>query len=133
MYTLQLHMHYFYIHVQRGFMALHHACFRGHLNTVKMLLEEFQCDPHKSGVVCVLHHPDNMRACLSCCVNLLNSLHYTSMIFFHFLFKMPNFTIFAHQRSYCEVHKYVLKFTILMVTNNNIIFLYRREYRYFKW
>ena len=57
-------------------MALHHACLRGHLNTVKMFMEEFQCDPHKPAMVCPLHHPDNIHACVSYCG--LNLLHYTS-------------------------------------------------------
>ena len=37
--------------IQNSQTALHHACCHGHLTTVKMLVEEFQCDPHRRAVV----------------------------------------------------------------------------------
>ena len=42
---------YYDIFIQKRRTALHHACCHGHLTTVKMLVEEFQCDPHRRAVV----------------------------------------------------------------------------------
>ena len=46
-YTVYL-LQYF---MQNNLTALHHACCHGHLTIVKMLVEEFQCDPHRCAVV----------------------------------------------------------------------------------
>ena len=42
---------YYNIFIQNKLTALHHACCHGHLTTVKMFVEEFQCDPHRRAEV----------------------------------------------------------------------------------